>query len=95
MPMDAPPDGAAQTPPPEPGDPVLFKPPGNFKPPEAGESGGKTFDLVCTFEAQPDGRIAMVKLGETDMPKPKEEDKPQPTGDAGIEEMAQSIAGGE
>jgi hypothetical protein len=72
---------------------VVFKPPENFKPPEVGEQQGKQWDIVCTFETWPDGRIWLAKLGDSDMPKPMVKPK-EHVGDEGIDQMAESLSSG-
>jgi|SRR5690348_2372437 len=46
---------------------VEFTPPKEFTLPETAMQSGE-FDLVCSFHVKPDGKICLVKLGETKMP---------------------------
>lgn len=68
--------------------PVEFSPPKGFKPPDGDEQKDGKWDMVCTFETTGDGKIVLVKLGDTDMPKPAEKQPKRPNYDA----MAESIA---
>lgn len=42
---------------------IVITPPKGFVPPEG--TSGKPFDMVCTFEATPDGKLKMTKLGDS------------------------------
>lgn len=57
------------------GEPVEFRPPGDFHIPDPAEP-GKPFELVCQFEAKPDGSLCLVMLGDVPIPKPKYKNAP-------------------
>ncbi len=45
---------------------VTFTAPSSFSMPE-GVQMGETFDSVCTFRVEKDGKLCLVKLGDSDM----------------------------
>ena len=45
---------------------AVFIPPKGFVAPDSAANGGK-FDLVCTFEPLPDGKLKLVKLGDMEI----------------------------
>ena len=72
---------------------VEFTPPDGAVP--EGTAKGETFDLVCTFELNEEGKVCLTQMGEHDMPgygknKEPEGEKYRP----GFDDMAQSISAG-
>jgi hypothetical protein len=53
-------------------EPVVFKPPASFKPPEPGDQKDGQWDQVDTWQTLPSGEIQLVKLGDVHMPLPDE-----------------------
>jgi len=72
------------------------KPPKDFQIPE-GKQSGDSFDIVCTFRVEQDGTLCMTKLGDSDLPTEKEEQKSKPSyapEAAEIASQAQASQGG-
>ena len=81
---------------------VEFAPPKSFNAPDNVEP-GKDFDLVCSFQVKPDGKLCMTKLGDLDMPgygSAKDEEKTEHKPDYGeyskgiMNEMPQAMQSG-
>ena len=76
--------------------PLEFHPPKGFEPPAADSQKDGKWEMTCTFETLPDGKIRMVMLGDTELPTDsKHENKPKPpTYDAMAQKMMAPMGAG-
>jgi hypothetical protein len=58
--------------------PLEFHPPKDFAPPAADDQQDGKWEMTCTFETLPNGKLRLVRLGDSEMPLPKEKDKEKP-----------------